>query len=149
MGSLNLLPLLPLKLGFVADLLPFYGFSASNLLLCGAIGASTGASRRKYCREWSESLGVGFGSSYGASGGGVWPLSLVVELVIFGLRKKNASGSEDRLILLPLITQGSFPKHPENLRRKIEWDVVDAIAKETRSLKLRYCADPRHLLFLR
>ena len=63
--------------------------------------------------------------------------------------KKNASGSEDRLILLPLITQGSFPKHPENLRRKIEWDVVDAIAKETRSLKLRYCADPRHLLFLR
>ena len=92
MGVANSVPLLPLKLRYVADLLPFCGFSAGNRLLCGAIAASTGASRRKYCREWSESLGGGVGSSYyGASGGGVLPLPLplVVELVILGLREKT------------------------------------------------------------
>ncbi len=80
--------MLPLKLRSAADLLPFCGFSAGNRLLCGAIAASTGASRRKYCREWSESLGGGVGSSYGAVGGGVLPLPLVVELAIFGLRER-------------------------------------------------------------
>jgi hypothetical protein len=39
--SLNPLPLLPLKMRYVADLLPFCGFSAGNRLLCGAIVAGT------------------------------------------------------------------------------------------------------------
>ena len=89
MGVNNSLPLLPLKLRSVADLLPFCGFSAGTRLLCGAITASTRASRKKYCREWSEYLGGGAGSCYGGGGGGVLPLPLVVELVIFGLRGKK------------------------------------------------------------
>ena len=63
------MPLLPLKLRSGANLLPFCGFSAGNRLLCGAIAASTGASWRKYCREWSESLGGGAAAGYGACGG--------------------------------------------------------------------------------
>ena len=73
-------------LRFVTDLLPFCSFSADNRLLCGAI---TGAMWRKYCREWSESLGGGGVVGYGAGGGRVLPLPLVVDMVIFGFRKKG------------------------------------------------------------
>jgi hypothetical protein len=86
------MPLLPLKLRYVAGVLPFCGFSC-NRLLCGAIAAGT--SRRKYCREWSGSIVFGYdgGGGGGDVGGRVLPLPLVVELVIFGFRKKkNASG---------------------------------------------------------
>ena len=88
-GALNPLPLLPLKLRSVEDLLPFGGFSAGNRLLCGAIVASTGALRRKYCWEWSDFPGGGVAAGYGAGGGRVLPLPLavVVELVIFGFRE--------------------------------------------------------------
>ena len=88
-GALNPPPLLPLKLRFVEDLLPFCGFSAGNRLLCGAIAASSGALWRKYCREWSEFTGGGVDAGYGAGGGRVLPLPLavVVELVIFGFRE--------------------------------------------------------------
>jgi hypothetical protein len=44
---------------------------------------------RKYCREWSESLGGGGVVGYGAGGGRVLPLPLVVDMVIFGFRKKG------------------------------------------------------------
>ena len=88
-GALNPLPLLPLKLRSVEDLLPFCGFSASNRLLCGAIAASTGALWRKYCPEWSEFLGGGGAAGYGAGGGRVLPLPLVMDLSIFGFREKN------------------------------------------------------------
>ena len=84
----------------------FCGFSACNRLLCGAIAASTGDSRRYYCREWSEFLGGGTGVGYGDGGGRVLPMPLVVELVIFGFRGKNAWGAKARLVLIPLITQG-------------------------------------------
>jgi len=85
-GSLNSLPLLPLKLRFVADLMPFCGFSAGYRLLCGTIAASVGASRRKYYREWSKSFDGGGAVGYGASGGRVLPLLLVVDLVILSFR---------------------------------------------------------------
>ena len=111
-GALNPLPLLPLKLRYVADLLPFCGFSAGNRLLCGAIAASTGASRIKYCREWSESLDGGSAASYGDGGGRVLPLTLVVELVIFRFQEKNAKGAEVRLVLLPLVTLGLLREAP-------------------------------------
>ena len=83
------MPLLPLKLRYVVDLLPFCGFSSSNRLLCGAKSASTGVSWRKYYREWSESLGGSGAAGYGAGGRRVLPLSLaaVVELFIFGFRE--------------------------------------------------------------
>ena len=91
-GVINSLPLLPLKLRFVADLMPFCGFSAcySALMrhyscLCRSI-----AEKKNY-REWSKSLGGGGADGYGASGGRVLPLLLVVDLVILGIRKKNAS----------------------------------------------------------
>ncbi len=86
---MNPLPLLPLKLIYVEDLLPFCGFSAGNRLLCGAIAASTGALWRKYCREWSEFPGGGGAADYGAGGDRVLPLPLVMDLVIFGSRGKN------------------------------------------------------------
>ena len=88
-GALHPLPLLPLKLRSVADLLPFCGFSAGNRLLCGAIAASTGALWRKYCRDWSEFLGGGGAAGYGAGGGRVLPLPLVMDLSIFGFREKK------------------------------------------------------------
>ncbi len=95
-GALNPLPLLPLKLRSVADLLPFCGFSAGNRLLCGAAAAFTLASRRKYCRVWSESLGGGGAAGYGAGGGRVLPLpmAVVVELVLFGFREKTLGGQK-------------------------------------------------------
>ena len=68
---------------------PFCGFSAGNRLLCGAIAASTGALWRKYCPEWSEVLGGGGAAGYGAGGGRVLPLPLVMDLSIFGFRGKN------------------------------------------------------------
>ena len=113
-GALNPLPLLPLKLIYVADMLPFCGFSAGNRLLCGVVDASTLASWRKYCREWSESLGGGGAAGYGAGGSRVLPLpmAVMVELVIFGFREKNARGAEVRLVLLPLITQGLLRAAP-------------------------------------
>ena len=77
--------MLPLKLRYVADMLPFCGFSASNQLLCGAIAA--GISWRDYCREWSRSIDGGGGGCF--VGDWVLPLPLVVEVVIFGLRKKK------------------------------------------------------------
>ena len=88
-GALNPLPLLPLKLRFVADRMPFCGFSAGNRLLCGAIAASAGASRRNYYREWSKSLGGGGAAGYGACGGRVLPVLLVVDLVILSFRGKK------------------------------------------------------------
>ncbi len=91
-GALNPLPLLPLKLRYVADLLPFCGFSAGNRHLCGAIAASTEALWIKYCREWSEFLGVGGADDYGAGGGRVLPLMLVMDLLIFGFREKKTLG---------------------------------------------------------
>ena len=87
-AAINPLPPL-LKLRYVAALLPFGGFSAGNRLLCGVIAASTGAPWRQNCREWSESLGGGGGGGYGVGGGKVFPLSLVVDLVIFGFRKNQ------------------------------------------------------------
>ena len=88
-GALNPLPLLPLKLRFVADLMPFCGFSADNRLVCGAIAASVGASRIKYYRDWSYSLGGGGAASYGSGGGRVLPRLLVVNMVILCFRKKK------------------------------------------------------------
>ena len=88
-GALNPLPLLPLKLRFIAELMPFCGFSATNRLICGAIAASAWASRRKYSREWIKYLGGGGGVGYGAGGGRVLPLLLVVDLVILGFREKK------------------------------------------------------------
>ena len=69
--------------------MPFCGFSAGNRLLCGAIAASAGASRRTYFREWSKSLVGGGALGYGAGGGRVLQLLLVVDLVILGFRKKK------------------------------------------------------------
>ena len=83
------MPLLPLKLRYVVDLLPFCGFSSSNRLLCGAKSASTGVSWRKYYREWSESLGGSGAAGYGAGGRRVLPLPLVVDLMIFGFQKNK------------------------------------------------------------
>ncbi len=91
--------MLPLKLRFVADLMPFCGFSASNRLLCGAIAASAGASRRKYYREWSKSLGGGGAASYGAGGGRVLQLLLVVDLVILGFREKKTQVGAQKFCL--------------------------------------------------
>jgi hypothetical protein len=88
-GALNPLPLLPLKLRFDEDLLPFCGFSAGNRLLCGAIAASTGALWKEYIREWSKFLGGSGAASYGGGGGRVLPLPLVMHLVIFGSREKT------------------------------------------------------------
>ena len=112
-GALNPLPLLPLKLKFVTDQMQYCGFSASNRLLCGAIAAFVGASRRKYYRKWIKPLGAGGGAGYGAGGGRMLPLILVVDLVILGLRKKIASkGLEVWLMLLPLITRGLLCEAP-------------------------------------
>ena len=83
------MPLISLKLRYVADLLPFCSFSAGNRLVCGVVAASTGTSWRKYCREWSESLGGGDGAGNGVGGGKVLPLPLVAHLVIFGFRKNQ------------------------------------------------------------
>jgi hypothetical protein len=69
--------------------MPFCGFSAGNRLLCGAIAASAGASRRKCYREWSKSFGGGAAAGYGAGVGRVLQLLLVVDLVILGFRKKK------------------------------------------------------------
>ena len=88
-GALNLLQLLPLKLRYVEDMLPFCGFPAGNRLLCGAIAASTGALWRIDCREWSEFSGGEGAAGYGGGGGGVLPVPLVMHLVIFGSREKN------------------------------------------------------------
>ncbi len=44
---------------------------------------------KKYYREWSKSLGGGGAANYGAGGGRVLPLLLVVDLVILGFRKKK------------------------------------------------------------
>ena len=90
-------------------MLSFCDFSVGNRLLCGAIAAGT--SWRKYCREWSGSIG-GCGGGVAARGR-VLPLLLVVELVIFAFWGKNASGSEVRLMLLPLITHGFLPEAPK------------------------------------
>ena len=49
----------------------------------------TGASWRKYCREWSAFLGGSVAAGYGVGGGRVLPLPLVMGMVIFGLREKN------------------------------------------------------------
>ena len=87
-GALDPLPVLPLKLRYVEDLLPFCDFSTGNRLLCGAIAVSTGALWRKYCREWSELPGSGGAAGYGDGGGRVLPLPLVMDLVILGSRKK-------------------------------------------------------------
>ena len=87
------MPLLPLKKRFVADMMPFCGFYVGNRLLCGAIASSTGDLRRYYWQEWSEFLGGGASVGYGAGGGRVLPLPLVVELVIFGVREKHARGA--------------------------------------------------------
>jgi hypothetical protein len=108
------LPLLPLKLGYVADMLPFCGFSAGNQFLCGAIAASNGASRRKYCREGSASLGGGGGVGYGASGGRVLPLPpvVVVELVIFGGKKKRLGAQKFCLCCYRKLLRGPFAKLP-------------------------------------
>ena len=89
MGVANSLPRLPLKLRYVADMLPFCGFSVGNRLLCGAIAASAGASRSKYYRAWSKSLDGGGVACYGASGGRVMPMPLVVDRVIWGFPKTH------------------------------------------------------------
>jgi len=71
----------------------------------------------------------------------VLPLPLVVELVIFGLRKKRQWLRSSAYAATANLLKGSFPKLQENQRRKIKWDVAVVIAKETPSLKLRYGAD--------
>ena len=86
---MNPMPLLPLTLRSVADQMPFCCFFASNRLLCGTIAASTGASWRKYCREWSESHVCGGAADYGGGGGRVLPLPLVMDLSIFGFMEKK------------------------------------------------------------
>jgi hypothetical protein len=89
MGTTNALHLLPLKLKSSMHFLQLGVFSVGNRLYCVAVAASTGASRRAYCREYLD-------GDVGGDGGGVvgdgriLPLPLVVELVIFGFRKKNA-----------------------------------------------------------
>ncbi len=60
----------------------------------------------------SASFGGGVASSYGAGGGRMLPLPLVVDLVIFGFRWTKA-----------------------------KWDATATIAKETRSLKMKYRAE--------
>ena len=69
------------------------------------------------------------------------PLPLVVELVIFGLRKKRQWLRSSAYAATANLIRGSFPKLPENQRRKKQCYVVVAIAKETPSLELRYGAD--------
>ena len=68
---------------------------------------------KTYNREWSKSVVGGGAVGYGAGGDRVLPPLLVVDLVILGFRKKNASrGSEARLMSLPLITQGLLREAP-------------------------------------
>jgi hypothetical protein len=57
-------------------------------------------------------MGGDDGACYGGGGGSLLPLPLVVELVIFDFRGKNARGAEVRLVLLPLITQGPLREAP-------------------------------------
>ena len=79
--------MLPLKLRYVAILLSFCDFSVGNRLLCGAIAAGT--SWRKYCREWSGSIGGGGGGGSSDVGVRVLPLPLMGELVLSSFQKRK------------------------------------------------------------
>jgi len=72
----------------------------------------------------------------------VLSLPLMVESVIFGFRKeKNASASEVRRMLLPLISHVLLREAPRKSTTAKNWDVLAAITKESRSLKLKYDAE--------
>jgi hypothetical protein len=62
-------------------------------------------------------------------------LPLEVELVILSLRKKRQWLKSSAYVATANLLRGSFPKLPENQRRKIKLEVVVAIAKETQLLK--------------